>query len=448
MKPKIEKQYLEKDFKDNYDAYQLNRMYGPLKHFCYAPHTSMFFSLHGKISPCYATYGNSPDKFGKVSIRDSWFNSACENIRKEHESFDYSDNCEFCNQLFKTGAFGSMLAKKYEHYAFNKSKYPQIMEFELSNRCNLECIMCDANLSSAIAKKQGLNAQVIDNYGDEFIEELKEFVPHLKMAEFTGGDPFLIEKYYQIWDLILELNPKCEILITTNANTMSERIEKLMSKTSKLHFNISFDAYSKDVYEQIRINANYENVRKNIDSFNAYCKKHKTSMNLLVCPLTTNSRELPKLIEFGNSLDVGVFFHTVVKPEDLSLKYQDEKYLNELIEYLGKFEFPRKTWNQRTNANNYSNLIVLLKAWRDEASNTKTQNKLEENPAYKLFYEETISQGTKEQKEKIEKLLALINSQDESDIIFSKLSKMNKSEIETKFKDLEIEDFISFVLSL
>lgn len=359
--------------KQNIDAghfsdFQMKRRYGPLKHFCYAPHTSMFFSLHGKMAPCYATYNVKSDVFPAKTIKESWFYGSFARIREEHARCSFDENCSFCFEMFKNKAYGSMLQQKYEHYAFSEKKYPVIMEFELSNRCNLECIMCDANLSSSIAKAKGSISKNEEIYGEDFIEQLNEFIPHLRMAEFTGGDPFLIPVYYKIWDLIIQLNPKCDILITTNANTMNSRIEGLMARTKKLHFNISIDAVTKENYEAIRVNGKFEEAIKNMDVFNTYCKKNKTSMNLLVCPLTVNCYEIPDLIKFGNVKGVGVFFHTVVKPQNLSLKYQSVTFLDELITYLRSFSFPHKTANEQTNTINYNNLILLLECWKNENS--------------------------------------------------------------------------------
>ncbi len=436
------------EFNRNYSQFQLQRRYGPLKHFCYAPYTSMFFSLHGKMAPCYATYGDNSDVYGASSIRDSWFRGGFEKIRNEHRHCDFGSNCGFCNNLFVNRAYGSMLMQKYEHYAFSKSKYPVIMEFELSNRCNLECIMCDSNLSSSISKANHCETKPDNFYGEAFIEELREFIPYLRMAEFTGGDPFLIEVYYRIWDMIIELNPNCEILITTNANTMSDRIRNLMTRTKHLHFNVSVDAATKEVYEKIRINGSFEKAMANIAIFNEYCKKNKTSINLLVCPLTVNSRELPELIELGNSLDAGVFFHTVVKPENLSLKFAGANYLDELIQHLGKYNFPHKSWNQRVNYNNYQNLICLIEIWRDEAIEIekKLNSPEQKNESIsQALYNNIIKNAGPAEIEKMEHLAEVINRQPNREQIILVIDSMPYDELMNAFITLSITEFITFV---
>ncbi len=352
--------------KQTFYSYNRQRLYGPRKKLCYAPYSSLFFSRAGFMSPCYATYSEKSDLWPETSINDAWFKGEISKIREHMSANDLDYACAFCKPLFISQNFGSLLPNKYESYSFSKSKFPQIMEFELSNRCNLECIMCDGNLSSAIRKNRDKLPPLKEVYDQHFVTELEPFIPHLKMAEFTGGDPFLIPIYYDIWETIHKLNPKCQILITTNANTMTPRIEKMLEQYANLHFNISIDSLNPGHYEKIRVHASYESVLQNIITFINYCHKHKNSCNLLVCPMTINSRDFQGLIEFANTNNICVHFHTVVKPKDLSLKYQTSEYLVELISYLGKYKPPENTILQRKNAANYYSLLKLIKTWCSE----------------------------------------------------------------------------------
>ncbi len=435
-------------FNSNYRKFQQQRRYGPLKHFCYAPHTSMFFSLHGNMAPCYATYGDKSDVFGEITIAQSWFHGSFETIRYEHAQGNFDSNCSFCSHLLKQKAYGSMLMQKYEHYAFSKSRYPAIMEFELSNRCKLECIMCDNNLSSSICNNRGGQAYGENIYGEMFLEQLQEFIPHLRMAEFTGGDPFMIDIYYKIFDMIIENNPKCDMLITTNANTMNSDIENLMAKTRRLHFNISIDAVEKSLYEQIRKNGNFETAMRNIEIFSRYCKKHKTSLNLLVCPMNINSRNLPMIVEFGNSLGAGVFFHTVVKPAHLSLKYCSPHYLTELVDYLKKFSFRRRTWNQRVNANNWANLIQLVETWQAE-SQLRLEEESKQQPTQKSRPEQIIEQlmllGDEVLTEKLQTFIDYISQQGLARQAVELVSQMEEDKLIDMLTKSSYNELVQFI---
>ncbi len=392
--------------KENLIDFQKSRIYGPLKHLCYAPHTSMFFARNGKVSPCYASYNDDSSTIDNTSIHDIWFKGSFVKIRKEHNNCDLETTCEFCNKLILQKSFGSLLINKYEHYAFSKSKYPAIMEFELSNKCNLSCIMCDSNLSSSIAKSEKNNVSGNQHYDKNFIEQLDEFIPHLQLAEFTGGDPFMIEEYYDIWDKITKINPKCQILITTNANTMNSRIEELLKKHKNIHFNVSIDSLEKDNYANIRRNGNLDIALKNIDKFIKYTRENKTNLNILVCPLTVNKYELHKFVDFANEKNICVYYHTVVKPKELSLKYLNKQELEKTIRSLEDFSAIQKTKKQKTNFNNFQNLLTLLRNWLNEEN-------LEVNPKPKMLDEsaalEVLSFKINNKQELNNKLIGLLN---------------------------------------
>jgi MoaA/NifB/PqqE/SkfB family radical SAM enzyme len=370
-----------------YDEFNKSRRYGPLTKICYAPYTSMFFSRSGFVSPCYASYSEKSSRIDNSSLHDIWFNGSFADIRNQHAVCNFNASCKFCEDILYAGSYKSALINKYEHYAFSKSNYPVIMEFELSNKCNLACIMCDSNLSSGIEAENCDTVSGNQFYGNDFFEQLREFIPHLQLAEFTGGDPFMIEEYYLIWDMIAELNPKCNILITTNANTMNPKIEKLLETHKNISFNISIDSLVPDNYESIRRNGNFEFAQKNIQKFVDYSRRNKTDVNILVCPMTVNNHELADFVDYANNLGICVYYHTVVKPKELSLKYLDSESLEKLADSIEIRQFPEETKNHRTNRANLDNLIKLLRDWADESRQKESQK---EKPDYLIQYAEAV----------------------------------------------------------
>jgi len=431
---------------EQYRQFQLSRRYGPLKHFCYAPYSSMFFSLHGKMAPCYATYNENSDVFPKISLSESWFHGHFNTIRKEHSNFNFNKNCKFCYTLFKNKTYNSMLLQKYEHYAFKKYKYPAIMEFELSNKCNLECIMCDANLSSSICKKTKSINNTEEIYNDEYLQQLEEFIPHLQMAEFTGGDPLIIEIYFKIWNLIAKINPKCKILITTNANTMNTRVEHLLKENTNINFNVSIDAITNPLYESIRINGNLEKALCNISILKEYCIKNKTELNLLVCPLTINIEEIPKLITFANENNFGIFFHTVVKPKHLSLKYEAPDKLEKHISFLKTYIFETKTFNQKRNTLNYKNLILLIESWKNE--NNKHLDTKKTTDMLEIVVKHIYAENNPELIAKTEQILTYFDNHKIPVNTLIKLNTLPEEFIRSMLLQKSVEEIIKFVEEL
>jgi len=307
--------------------------------------------------------------------------------------------------------------------------------------------MCDSNLSSGIEAQNCDSVSGNQFYGDDFFEQLKEFIPHLQLAEFTGGDPFMIEEYYRVWDMIAELNPKCNILITTNANTMNPKIEKLLETHKNISFNISIDSLEPDNYESIRRNGNFEFAQKNIAKFIDYSRRNNTDVNFLVCPMTVNSHELANFVDYANYSDICVYYHTVVKPKELSLKYLDSESLEKLADSIELRQFPEDTKNQRTNRANLDNLIKLLRDWADE-NHQKENHK--EKPDYLIQYAEAVDllkiRVNEIQPDLLSKFVELLNRIDElpnKQIVVNKLIMVSDDEFFSYLESKTIEELSS-----
>jgi MoaA/NifB/PqqE/SkfB family radical SAM enzyme len=139
--------------------------------------------------------------------------------------------------------------------------------------------MCNGNTSSSIRQNRDKLPPLPTPYDDAFVEQLKEFIPHLKEAKFFGGEPFLIHSYFQIWDVMMELNPAISIFVITNGTVLTEKVKELLHK-GNFEMAVSIDSIRKERYEYIRKNANYESVMQNLDYFNDYIKSKGKTMSL------------------------------------------------------------------------------------------------------------------------------------------------------------------------
>jgi sulfatase maturation enzyme AslB (radical SAM superfamily) len=227
--------------------------------------------------------------------------------------------------------------------------------------------MCTEEFSSVIAAKKGLPSYKTP-YNNDFLNQLIPFIPHLKEAKFYGGEPFMIKIYYEIWDLIIKMNPKCRISIQTNASVMNDRILKLMNYKN-IHLNISIDSLKSDVYESIRLGANFNDTMKNIDFFYNYAKKNNTFFGISACMMSLTAEEAPDFIHYCNQLDIPVYFHTVFQPESLALNAIPLDKLHQLIHQLSlNHHFLASTPNQKKNIKHFQDFIRQLQFWANNSN--------------------------------------------------------------------------------
>ncbi|MFN8288168.1 MAG: radical SAM protein [Chitinophagales bacterium] len=347
--------------------YNKHRPMGPQPYLCYAPFKSIYFGHLGKAVACCYNRNHVLGTYPQQSIKQIWFGEEADKLREYIKHNDLSLGCLGCKQHITGGNFDAVKTLQYDERTLNKNKYPSVMEFELSNVCNLECAMCNGNFSSLIrAKRENLPPLEIP-YNSAFVDQLEEFIPYLDEVKFYGGEPFLVDIYYDIWERILRINPKVRISVQTNGTTLNSRLKELMEGID-FHINVSFDSLKKDVYEEIRKNAVYERVRENINYFREYTKRKNTFFGISVCAMQQNRFEIPDFINFCNQLDAPVYFHTVMYPEHCSIHNLSAEQLDEIVDYLKGFNFPEETSVQKKNAQHYRDLLSQIVQWQAKAT--------------------------------------------------------------------------------
>lgn len=282
--------------------------------YCKAPHTNMYFNVEGYCSPCWLSCGLHPRSRWSESrsIRDLWFNS-------DYKEWRNNEWPKFCSEKCKNFNGGHcQTGNLLTAYSKNAIRvYPTMMELELSNNCNLKCMMCNEMLSSKIRKEKGM-PPLLNAYTDKFVEELEEFIPQLEELRFNGGEPLSHPIVYKILDKIVDLKPELKVTIATNGTIWSSRIEKYMSACN-IHVNISIDGMSPITYERIRCGGKWDILMSNFLHF----KRKARSVCIMVNPMTVNWREMVKFVTFTDTHRVNLAYNTVTSPKELSIMYSE-----------------------------------------------------------------------------------------------------------------------------
>ena len=281
---------------------------------CIAPYNNMYFTTEGRVAPCWLLVGHldtwGPDR----SIKDIWFGDKFTEYRNNLKEGIFNSECRVCKQKIEADTWP--LAMAYD--GFSIKEYPTMLELELSNQCNLECVMCEGRLSSGIRKNRDKLPPLPTVYDDSFVEQIKEFIPHLEELRFNGGEPFAQKIVYDICMLVAEINPKLRINIATNGTVYNKQVREILEKCN-IHLNISIDSLDKDNYEAIRINGNFDDLMKNFQTFKKYCHDNDRGLSVMVNPMNNNWWEMPNFVKFTNENKVNLWYNTIHHPEHLSI---------------------------------------------------------------------------------------------------------------------------------
>lgn len=335
---------------------------------CLAPKLSMRFNHSGNIIACCFNRKYILGKYPERTISEIWFGEKAEQLRKAVFVNDLSKGCQDCDRYISAENFDAAGSRQYDYLKehLQKSKYPTMLDFELDSICNFECIMCSGEYSTAIRVNREKQKPYFSPYDENFVEQLKEFIPHLSEARFIGGEPFLIKIYYRIWDEIINLKPQTVINVLTNASVLNDRVMKMIEK-GNFKISVSIDSIIKETYEKIRVNADYESVMKNVSYFKNMMDNSGHVMNFNVCAMRQNQAEMPDYFRYCNDHNIKVVLHTVDFPNHCSLWNLPSTELKTILSFYEKQNFQGNTQIEKDNAATFHSLVNQIKAWIVEA---------------------------------------------------------------------------------
>lgn len=355
-------------------AYNISRGKPNSAHICHAPFSNMYFNVHGDCAPCWLTF-IEPDSYPQKSIREIWFGKKYQSLRKKLLEYNLTEKCNVCLKNLQVGNYTSVLARAYD--VNEPADYPSMMELELNNTCNLECVMCIGELSSSIRRNREKLPPIRSPYDEAFVEQLDEFIPHLKELRFNGGEPFMIGIVYKIFEKVERLNPSLKIVVATNGTVLNAKVKDWLGRLN-IHINLSIDSLTSDIYETIRVNARFEKVMEHFHFYHQYCKKNTRTLCIMVNPMRNNWHEMPEFIRFANKHNINIWFNTIHRPVEWSIWALPADELEKIYTSLSSVVFTKEERQTPIAVYNiiiYRNLIeVQIKNWKKEAQERTFEN--------------------------------------------------------------------------
>jgi len=294
------------------------------KQCCIAPYSTINFDAQGTMRVCCYNNKFLLGTYPSVTIEQAWRSEAREQFIEKIKKLDFSNGCDKCRMQIVTKNISNALFTKFNQFESIIGDDPVNFEFDFGTICNYECIMCGGRWSSSIRKNREKLPPIKTPYDDAFVDQLKQYIPSMRIANFLGGEPFLTPLYYKIWDLIYEYNPNLPIYITSNGSILNNRIKEYVVKLPNARITISLDSLKKETYEVIRKNSNFDQVMSNI--------KELITLNKLTsiafCPLIQNVYELPDIANFCIEHNLTLAINTVTNALGGSIKgiHANEKH--------------------------------------------------------------------------------------------------------------------------
>jgi radical SAM protein with 4Fe4S-binding SPASM domain len=202
--------------------------------------------------------------------------------------------------------------------------YPYHVVWEVTTRCNLNCIHCYASSVEAT------QAELSTAEGKQLLEQiarLKEF----RMIVITGGEPLLRNDIFELMEHAGKLG--FHIIFSTNGTLLTPDMAKDLARLGVVNFSISLDGYTQECHESIR---------RKPDCFQSAIDGIKAAAKTGVClqvnftAMQQNLAELPGLIDLAEELktDIIMVFQAIPPRKDrgaLELSVEEQTQLMRTI---------------------------------------------------------------------------------------------------------------------
>jgi len=166
------------------------------------------------------------------------------------------------NLLEKDEASFKEYRKKWEEWPkdFYVGEFPLFVDIEVTNDCNLRCPFCQYALRRGKVKRGRITFDIIKKIIDEGADN------GLYGVKFNlWGEPLL---HPQLHEFIKYAKQKglIDVYFNTNAMLLNKDVSHKLIDAGLDRISISFEGYTKSVYEKYRVGAKYEKVLLNIEN--------------------------------------------------------------------------------------------------------------------------------------------------------------------------------------
>ena len=247
-------------------------------YFCYEIYKNIaVWSKNGKIAynPCSFFNGNIKVT-DRIDLGDVWHQKEHKSIMLQVENNQPIPGCRTCYSAEKSGLVSRRLGSKQLYEEFHQDTAldvpgPQGIDYSVGNLCNLKCVICGPENSTAwVPDYQKLNPGIsIEKYNKNFQLTLSDtkFLKNITSIHFHGGgEPLLSSHHIELLTKVKEVKGLGDVRVFYNTNGTVRASNELMSlweecKLIELYFSID-DVGSRFAYQ--RTGADWHTVQENM----------------------------------------------------------------------------------------------------------------------------------------------------------------------------------------
>lgn len=305
--------------------------------FCPAPWTSLNIDQAGHTSPCFhclEMIGNNKTQTIQEIIHGPLVSSMKESMARG----EWHPGCSWCKRLEDTtGTSGRTVREVSKETAEQINKDINFFKLEhlvinWSNLCNLACVYCNNETSTAWQSINKIPINHIKNQHEDLVELVKTQGSNLQGLSLGGGEPLLQKG---LVDFLKCLNPdNVRVMVTTNLSVdiTSNPVYQELKTWPKVDWMISFDNADKDKFEYVRHGASWSQFVKNINQMKI------DSQKIIAHPAYSIycAWDLLQYYDFCSNEDLNIFWCELNDPSVLDIRRHSLPVRQRAIEEIDK----------------------------------------------------------------------------------------------------------------
>jgi radical SAM protein with 4Fe4S-binding SPASM domain len=202
--------------------------------------------------------------------------------------------------------------------------YPQVIQFGVTNKCNIRCWFCGTRFIRGKDRKE----LPIELYR----KVAKDFFPFANQIKFNQDGEFFLHPHFEEMLLTASRFP-AETEVCTNGMLLDDEIARFLVE-KKIHLlTISMDGATPKTVESIRSGLDFNRVMANIQNINRWKLHHHSGLPVLsfhCAAMKRNLDELVLLIELAHKMEVDLVNIAHVVIYDWMDEYESPFYHKEL----------------------------------------------------------------------------------------------------------------------
>ena len=294
--------------------------------FCPAPWTSLNIDQAGEVSPCF----HCVDMIGNIkknTIQEIITGPVVTGMKQAMARGEWAPGCSWCKRLEETtGASGRTVRRTSEETLEEINTDPDFFKLEhlvvnWSNLCNLACVYCNAETSTAWQSIKKIPINHVKNEHADLIELARTQGHNIQGLSLGGGEPLLQKGLEQFLDHINPATVRGMITTNLSMDLESNAIYQRLKTWPQVEWMISFDNADPDKFEYVRHGASWAQFVKNIQTMKKdglYIKAHPAYS--VYCAL-----DLMEYYDFCAEQQLNIFWCELNYPIDLDIRRQSAK---------------------------------------------------------------------------------------------------------------------------